>query len=464
MLDFIDWDSKLVSRYGQARPDYAGYPQPTLFHRGVGSLDLLRALRSSRQAQRPLALQVQLPFGHGRQSCGESGSISPYLRSLQREIDLVACHLDSHQRVERFHLSGGALCVDERRWLMDHLRMRFKLLDYDAGDYSIELALAHTDWPTMGQLRELGFNRVSIGVPDLDAAESGTVSYFQSPVRIRSLIEAARALHYRSINVDLGYGRAWQTAASFSRKLAAIIELQPDRLSIFDYAHPPQRYATRSRPAAGGLSSPDEKLVMLKHCVEQLTAAGYQPIGMGLFVLEDDDLAMARENGVLRHGYQGYTRHGHCDQIGLGVSGISQIGDLYAQNTSDLVRYQEGLDMGRLATCRGLRCKGDDEVRRTVIERLLCEYALDLRSIETRFDLVFRDYFSTVWPLLEQMARDGLIVLADDFIRISAAGRLMVDAVCKAFEHDLAAPGGNTLYRSSASWPGDARSAPQGAA
>ncbi|RJG08923.1 oxygen-independent coproporphyrinogen III oxidase [Pseudomonas cavernicola] len=457
MLDFIRWDSKLIDRYDQADPNYSGYPEAIHFHRGIGSLDLLRALRSSRQAQLPLSLYVQLPFCGNRRSfgddqdpTGERSNISSYLHRLECEINLISSHLGPRQWVQQFHLGGGVPGAAELRWLMSHLRKRFNWPNFDSGDYNIEIDPPHADWSTMGFLSEQGFNHVSIGVPDSDMTDMGAVAYFQSSAQIRSLIDAARTLHYRSVNVDLGFGRLWQTPASFARKVAAIIELQPDRLTVFDYAYPPQRYKLRRWVAAGGLSCREDKLVMRQHCIKELTAAGYRFIGMGQFVLPDDDLAIAQESGRLQRSCQGYTRHGRCDHVGLGVSAISQIGDLYVQNTSDLERYQEQLNMGQLATDRGLRCEAVDLVRREVIERLVCDFELDLRSIDDRYGLVFRDYFSASWPLLKQMDRDGLIVLGDDFISIPPAGRLLVGAVCKAFEHDTDAHSPKALRRSSA--------------
>jgi oxygen-independent coproporphyrinogen-3 oxidase len=412
------------------------------FHGGIGSLDLLRALRGSRQKQRPLSLNVQLPSSLKSSSCSLRSAVEDYLRRLEFEIDLVGCHLGAEQRVEQFHLGGGTPAIADLQRLMSHLRNRFNFLDHECGDYSIEVDLHHTDWSTMGMLREQGFNHVSIGVPDIGTDSEMSVACYQNPAPIHSLIDAARTFGYRSINVDLGYGHAWQTPASFALKLATIIELEPDRLQVFDYAQPPQRY----RPVSGNnvrelfsqsVCSQDDKRAMRRICFEQLSAAGYHYIGLGQFVRPDDDLAIAQERGRLRRNCQGFTSHGYCDHVGFGPGAISQLDDLYAQNTDDLQRYQQQLDMGQLPTCRGWRCEAGDQVRHMVMERLACDLELDIQAIETRYGLIFRKYFSSAWPLLKQLSRDGLIELSDRFISILPAGRLEVDAICNLFEKDL---------------------------
>jgi oxygen-independent coproporphyrinogen-3 oxidase len=176
---------------------------------------------------------------------------------------------------------------------------------------------------------------------------------------------------------------------------------------------------------------------MLQGSNEQLTAAGYRYIGMDHFALPDDELAMAQEDGTLQRNFQGYTTHGHCDLIGLGVSAISQVGDLYSQNSSDLANYQQSLGNGQLATQRGLLCNDDDRIRRAVIQALICQFQLSFRDIEERFAIDFRNYFSAIWPQLQQLARDGLIDLTEQGIDVRPAGRLLVRSLCMLFDHYL---------------------------
>ncbi|MBV4466920.1 coproporphyrinogen III oxidase [Pseudomonas sp. SWRI79] len=442
MLDFSHAPGDLIARCDQGVLDPNCHADTQKFHDGIGSLDLLRALRVSRQKRRPIALNVQLPsslqsaFCSPRDVSCEHGEIEQYLQRLEQEIDLVGCHLGAEQRVEQFHLSGGTPTIAHLERLMNHLRDRFNFLEHECGDYSVDVDLHHTDWSTMGALRNQGFNHVSIGVPDIDTDCDMSVACYQNPAPIHSLIDAARTFGYRSINVDLGFGHAWQTPESFALKLAAIIELEPDRLMVFDYARPPRRYRPRLGDKVRELCSQDDKGAMRQIAFEQLIAVGYHYIGMGQFVRPDDDLAIAQERGRLRRTCDGFTRHGYCDHIGFGLGAISQIDDLYTQNTDAIERYQQQLDRGQLPTSRGWRFEAGDQIRHMVMERLACDQELDIRAIERRYGLIFSKYFASVWPLLEQLSRDGLIELSDRFISILPAGRPEVDAICNLFEKD----------------------------
>ena len=445
MLDAIRWDTDLIRRYDQAGPRYTSYPTAVQFHDGIGSFDLLHALRDSRKAQRPLSLYVHVPFcanicyycACNKVITKDRGRAQPYLQRLEQEIRQVACHLDPRQTVEQLHFGGGTptfLSHAELRQLMASLRENFTLLDDDSGDYGIEIDPREADWSTMGLLRELGFNRVSIGLQDLDPQVQRAVNRLQSLEETRAVIDAARTLQFRSINIDLIYGLPKQTPDAFAQTINEVISLQPDRLSVFNYAHLPERFMPQRRINTSELPSPAAKLEMLERTIAQLTAAGYRYIGMDHFALPDDDLAIAQEEATLQRNFQGYTTHGHCDLIGLGVSAISQIGELYCQNDSDITQYQRTLASGQLATARGLLCNQDDRIRREVIQQIICNLNLPFAHIEQVFNIDFRGYFAQQWPALQRMAADGLITLDHEQLTVLPAGRLLVRSVCMVFD------------------------------
>ncbi|WP_442108869.1 oxygen-independent coproporphyrinogen III oxidase [Pseudomonas sp. NUPR-001] len=445
MLDALRWDSDLIRRYDLSGPRYTSYPTAVQLHSEVGSFDLLHALRDSRRAVRPLSLYVHVPFcanicyycACNKVITKDRARAQPYLQRLEQEIQLIACHLDPKQTVEQLHFGGGTptfLSHVELRQLMAHLRQHFNLLDDDSGDYGIEIDPREADWPTMGLLRELGFNRVSLGVQDLDPAVQRAINRLQTLEQTRAIIDAARTLQFRSINLDLIYGLPKQTPEGFARTVEEVIKLQPDRLSVFNYAHLPERFMPQRRIDSNDLPAPSAKLEMLQRTIEQLTEAGYRYIGMDHFALPDDELAIAQEESTLQRNFQGYTTHGHCDLIGLGVSAISQIGDLYCQNTSDLNTYQDTLSSAQLATSRGLICNADDRLRRAVIQQLICHFELDFNSIEEAFTIDFRGYFKDLWPDLQAMHKDGLINLSNEGIQVLPAGRLLVRSVCMVFD------------------------------
>jgi oxygen-independent coproporphyrinogen-3 oxidase len=449
MLDAIRWDSDLIRRYDLAGPRYTSYPTAVQFHTQVGGFDLLQALRESRKALRPLSLYVHIPFcanicyycACNKVITKDRGRAQGYLQRLEQEIQMLACHLAPGQRVEQLHFGGGTptfLSHDELRQLMAQLRRHFSLLDDDSGDYGIEIDPREADWSTMGLLRELGFNRVSLGVQDLDPAVQRAVNRLQSLEETRAIVEAARTLQFRSVNIDLIYGLPRQTREGFARTVEEIINLQPDRLSVFNYAHLPERFMPQRRIDSAALPAPQAKLEMLENTIEQLTAAGYRYIGMDHFALPDDELAVAQEELTLQRNFQGYTTHGHCDLVGLGVSAISQIGDLYCQNSSDLADYQALLSSDQLATRRGLLCREDDRIRRAVIQQLICHFELAFEEVEQVFLIDFKSYFADVWPELERMAKDQLIELSDTRIKVLPAGRLLVRSVCMVFDAYLA--------------------------
>ncbi|MBP1147564.1 oxygen-independent coproporphyrinogen-3 oxidase [Pseudomonas sp. PvP027] len=445
MLDAIRWDSDLIHRYDVAGPRYTSYPTAVQFHTQVGAFDLLHALRESRKASRPLSLYVHLPFcanicyycACNKVITKDRGRAQAYLQRLEHEMQMIACHLAPGQVVEQLHLGGGTptfLRHDELRRLMAQLRLHFNLLDDDSGDYGIEIDPREADWSTMGLLRELGFNRVSLGVQDLDPTVQRAINRMQSLEETRAIVEAARTLQFRSVNIDLIYGLPAQNPQTFSHTVDKIIDLQPDRLSVFNYAHLPERFMPQRRIDAADLPDAASKLLMLERTVEQLGSAGYRYIGMDHFALPDDELATAQEDLTLQRNFQGYTTHGHCDLIGLGVSAISQVGELYSQNSSDLNEYLRLLDSDQPATRRGLLCSDDDRIRRAVIQQLICHFTLDFGEIEKAFCIDFKDYFSEAWPQLLGMASDGLITLSDTGLEVRPAGRLLVRAVCMVFD------------------------------
>ncbi|NBF14784.1 oxygen-independent coproporphyrinogen III oxidase [Pseudomonas sp. Fl4BN2] len=445
MLDAIRWDSDLIRRYDLAGPRYTSYPTAMQFTDQVSTFDLLHALRESRKASRPLSLYVHVPFcanicyycACNKVITKDRGRAQPYLQRLEQEIRQVACHLDPRQTVEQLHFGGGTptfLSHAELRQLMASLRENFTLLDDDSGDYGIEIDPREADWSTMGLLRELGFNRVSIGLQDLDPQVQRAVNRLQSLEETRAVIDAARTLQFRSINIDLIYGLPKQTPEAFAQTINEVISLQPDRLSVFNYAHLPERFMPQRRINTSELPSPAAKLEMLERTIAQLTAAGYRYIGMDHFALPDDELAIAQEEATLQRNFQGYTTHGHCDLIGLGVSAISQIGELYCQNDSDITQYQRTLASGQLATARGLLCNQDDRIRREVIQQIICNLNLPLAHIEQVFNIDFRGYFAQQWPALQRMAADGLITLDHEQLTVLPAGRLLVRSVCMVFD------------------------------
>ncbi|PJE40625.1 MAG: coproporphyrinogen III oxidase [Pseudomonas sp.] len=426
----IQSSRQLIKRYGHAAATCSDYPPIGPLQQGVAAIDLLRALRSG---QRPLHLAVSLlPM--------QSAFNERYLACLGREVELLGCHIGAKQSVQRLHLSRGAVSAEQLQRLLTLVRKRFAVHSSAFGDDSVEIDPAQTDWARMGLLRELGFNHVSIGVADACSPAAGVVVDFRDSRKTRWLIEAARTLQFTSVNIDLGYGRAWQSLNSFRNKLAAIIELQPGRILLFDYAYPPQRYRSSQRRSARDFAAAPDKQAMYQHALEKLDAAGYCYIGLGQFALKDDPLVGARESGGLQLNWLGYSCEASADLLGIGVGGISHIGTLQLQNRRDLASYQMQLANDQLATFHGRHSSAQEQLQSALSEALLCDLQVDLQALEASFGELSRDYMSACRPALEQMAADGLLQLTPQALSILPAGRLLVGAVCKVLEQGRTEP------------------------
>ncbi len=448
MSSIVQWDSSLISRYDMAGPRYTSYPTAVQFREDISVLDLKRALHLSRKQKKPLSLYIHVPFcanicyycGCNKVITKNRGYSEPYVDRLIKEIASVSKDLSRDQVVEQIHFGGGTptfLTTDQIGRIIGALKDNFQFADNADCDFSIEIDPREADWTVMGALREQGFNRISLGVQDFNTDVQIAINRLQSFEQTQVIIEAARTLQYRSVNIDLIYGLPKQTVEKFSKTVKEVIGLQPDRLSVFNYAHLPDRFKPQRRINESELPSSPEKLRILQNTIEQLTSVGYHFIGMDHFALADDELAYAQEEGTLYRNFQGYTTHGHCDLIGFGVSAISQIGDFYCQNTSDLSLYEESIKRGDSAIKRGLICHEDDRIRRAVIQQIICHFYLDFSKIEQQFGIDFKSYFRELFPQLQAMAKDNLLELTNDKLIVHNSGRLLVRSVCMLFDNYL---------------------------
>ncbi|KPJ90685.1 MAG: coproporphyrinogen III oxidase, partial [Gammaproteobacteria bacterium SG8_15] len=267
-------------------------------------------------------------------------------------------------------------------------------------------------------LRSIGFNRMSLGVQDFDPAVQKAVNRIQSEEETAYVINAARSEGFKSISIDLIYGLPFQSVDSFDRTLDSVLELSPDRLSVFNYAHLPELFKPQRRINAEELPTPDEKLAILKHCIDRLTAAGYIYIGMDHFAKPDDELAVAQANGTLYRNFQGYSTHANCDLIALGITSISMVANCYAQNLKTLDDYYARIDANELAVFRGVSLTQEDILRREVINQLICNFVLRMSQIEKQFGITFREHFSQELEELKPMQQDGLLELTDDICMV----------------------------------------------
>ena len=443
---------ELLRRHDGAGPRYTSYPTADRFVEAFSAADYAQALVQHRSGTgvpvQPLSLYVHLPFceslcyfcacnkiitRHKERAAG-------YLRYLAREVELHTALLGAGQTVTQLHLGGGTptfLSDAELRELMALLRRGFSLAA--GGEYSIEIDPRTVDAARLAVLAELGFNRVSFGVQDFDAQVQQAVNRIQPFDQVRALMEAAREIGFDSINIDLIYGLPRQTPESFARTLLQVQQLRPDRIALYAYAHLPERFKSQRRIVPAELPGGGDKVAMLSQALDAFLGAGYSYIGMDHFALPNDSLAVAKRQGRLHRNFQGYSTQPDCDLIGLGLSSIGRIGPTYSQNAKTMEEYCDLLDQGRLPVVRGLALTRDDLVRRAVIMALMCQGQVVFESIEQAWLIDFRSYFSCELEQLHALAQQGLVVLDDAGIRVTAQGWFFVRAVAMVFDRYLQA-------------------------
>ena len=439
-FDEVVWDEALIQKYNYSGPRYTSYPTALEFSEAFDYPQFLQA--AAQYPQRPLSLYVHIPFCHmlcyycacNKIVTRQTHKAAEYLTYLDKEMTSLAPQFAGRQ-VTQLHCGGGTptyLNADEIRQLMAMLRRHFQLVP--DGEFSIEVDPREIELSLLDVLREVGFTRLSLGVQDFNLEVQQAVNRVQDNDFIRALLQRARELGFRSTNLDLIYGLPLQTRASFRHTLEQVAAMRPARLSIFNYAHLPARFAGQHKIREDQLPAPAEKLAMLQETIGYLTAQGYQYIGMDHFALPDDELAIAQREGKLHRNFQGYTTQGECDLLGLGVSSISMLGDAYSQNQKELKAYYAALDAQGQAQWKGCALSADDLVRRDVIKQLICNFRLDYAEIEQRYALSFAEYFAVDLALLAPFVADGLVVLEPHGIRVSTTGRLLIRNICMCFD------------------------------
>ena len=391
----------------------------------------------------PLSMYVHLPFCEQRcLFCGCHTIISPhkdvavpYLEMLQREVGLLAERLPERRRFAQLHLGGGTptyytpVQLDE---LIGGLLRHFTPLP--GAELAFEADPRVTTREHLDTLGDLGFNRVSFGVQDLNHDVQEAINRVQTREQTARLVDHARARGYRGINVDLIYGLPLQTPESFERTVDSVIQLGPDRAAVYSFAFVPWVKGSQKKIEEDQLPAPDVKVQLFAIARERFLAAGYEPIGMDHFARPDDDLAIARREGRLRRNFQGYAVIPGDDVVGLGISAIGDVRGSYVQNEKKLSTYEEALAAGRLPVVRGVRRSADDELRRSVIHELMCNFRVDTHDVERRYGIEFASYFADDLALLEPHVREGMVLVSRDGIEATPTGELFVRNLAMCFD------------------------------
>ena len=434
------WDQDLIQKYNYSGPRYTSYPTALEFNEQFNEQDFLTSV--TLYPEKPLSIYVHIPFCHKLcYFCGcnkmvtrQHHKVTKYLEALKQEI-INRAPLFKNKIVTQMHWGGGTptyLSDEEIGWLIEVLKDNFKFANNI--EQSIEIDPREITPKTIDHLALVGFNRLSMGIQDFNQEIQTLINREQDENLIANLIKQARKRDFASISLDLIYGLPKQTVESFTDTLNKVIALSPDRLSVFNYAHLPTRFAAQRKIKDEDLPAAIEKLKILQNSIEQLTQAGYTFIGMDHFAKPTDELAIAQQQGILHRNFQGYTTHGDADLLGLGVSAISMLGDSYAQNQKDLQIYQSEVQKKGNALWKGFTLNQDDKIRRDVIKQLICHFNLNKATIENRYQIKFDDYFAEDLQLLAPLVKDGLVENKADSLIVSAKGQMLIRNICMCFD------------------------------
>lgn len=454
----VTFDSELIRRYDRNGPRYTSYPTAQEFKPGF---DLARYQQAAvdHASNADLSLYVHIPFcaspcfycGCNKVITRDTRRAELYVQYLIREMGLQAALFKQDRPVKQLHFGGGTptfLSAVQMQTVMHALRQHFHLVDDSAEtEFSIEIDPRTLHAESLPLLAQLGFNRLSLGIQDFDPDVQAAVNRIQSAEATLNSIRQARELGFGSISVDLIYGLPRQTLTSFARTLDQIIAVRPDRLAVYGYAHMPTLFKPQRQINAAQLPDAAQRLALLQLTIQKLTDAGYLYIGMDHFALPQDSLVKAMRAGTLQRNFQGYSTHAATDLIGLGVSAIGSVGNVYVQNARALGEYYRRLDNDQLPIERGVRLSKDDELRRAVIQQLMCNGTMDYDQLSAQLGIDVRQYFARELDALQSLAADGLIEMNLDGLRATPPGRLLIRHVAMVFDAYLAAHAAQTFSK-----------------
>jgi oxygen-independent coproporphyrinogen-3 oxidase len=446
----LNVDLDLIQKYNVPGPRYTSYPPAPQFTEQVTWPEVAARIARAQSPDRGISLYFHIPFCESLcWYCGCTTVITKkgdksalYLQYLDREMEQMSARINPHRKVVQLHWGGGTptfLSPEEIRHLGQSIRKHFNVApDVEAG---VEIDPRRLSREHVAALRDVGFNRASIGVQDFNPKVQEAVHRIQPRELTEQAIKWIREAGFTSVNLDLIYGLPHQTAESFEKTLDEVIQLEPDRLAVFSYAHVPWvKPAQKILEQEAALPSAETKLKILKLVIEKLTQGDrYTYIGMDHFARPDDELAVAQRQKTLQRNFQGYSTKGGADIYAFGMSAISQADGVYWQNIKDLPGYYKTLDSGWEPFAKGYVLNSDDKIRRHTIMRLMCDLSLDYAALSRDLNIDFAQYFKSELESMGGMEKDGLIRRNACGLEVKDAGRLFIRNVAMCFDHYLTA-------------------------
>jgi oxygen-independent coproporphyrinogen III oxidase len=439
--------AELLRRYDRPGPRYTSYPTAVEFNESFDADAYERKLaEANEKTGEPLSLYFHLPFCHERCTfCGCSVVITKkpevsarYLEYVDREIEMVAARLPGRRRVNQLHWGGGTPTYHqpkEMESLWKSITRHFEILP--GAEVAIEVDPRVTTPAQVDLLRQVGFNRLSMGVQDFTPEVQVAIGRNQGLEETVDLYRYCRSAGFESINVDLVYGLPLQTVETFRHNLEQVAGLRPDRVAVYSFAYVPWIRGNQKKTDPKTLPPPDVKFELFLQALDVFTAAGYQQIGMDHFALPEDELAVAQRAGKLHRNFMGYTVKPAADQIGFGITSIGDLCSAFAQNVKKLSTFYQAIDAGRLPIEKGYLLDEDDRIRRYVITQLMCNLGLAIQDVESRFGIRFGDYFATEMAELAEPRDHGFVTVDGERIDVTPMGRLFIRNVCMIFDRYL---------------------------
>lgn len=443
----VEFDAGLLRKYDRPLPRYTSYPPATELTESFQERDFQGAIAVGNYKQTPLSLYCHIPFCETVcYFCGCNTVITrrkevavPYLNYLQRNIEQIAELVDRDRKVHQLHWGGGTpnyLSLEQVETLWNTLHQHFSF--DDRAEISIEVNPRYLTKEYVYFLKNLGFNRISFGIQDFDPRVQEAVNRIQPEALLFEVMGWIKDAGFESINVDLIYGLPYQTLATFQNTIAKTIQLDPDRIAVFNFAYVPWMKPVQKRLPEQALPPASEKLEILKMTIAELTSHGYVFIGMDHFAKPNDELAIAQRQGQLHRNFQGYTTQPESDLLAFGMTAISMLQDVYVQNHKRIQDYYRAIDNNELPIERGVTLDREDIMRRTIIMELMCQFHLSKDDLEEkyhlRFDHDFDEYFANEKFDLRLLEADGLVELSPNDIQVTPAGRLLIRNIASVFD------------------------------
>jgi oxygen-independent coproporphyrinogen-3 oxidase len=439
----VQFDADLLQRYNKPVPRYTSYPPATELSDNFQPSQFSAAILAGNRQQTPISLYCHIPFCETPcYFCGCNTIITqrkevadPYLDYIFKNIEQTAVLVDSQRKVNQLHWGGGTpnyLKLYQLAALWKAIQDNFQFTD-DA-EISIEINPKFVDRNYILFLKDIGFNRISFGIQDFNPKVQEAINRVQPEATLFNVMDWIREAGFESVNVDLIYGLPYQTLRTFQQTVKKTIELDPDRIAVFNFAYVPWLKPIQKRIPQAALPSAAGKLEIFHTTIDELTANGYVFIGMDHFAKPNDELTLAQQAGQLHRNFQGYTTKPESDLLGFGITSISMLQNVYTQNHKRLKSYYQSLDAAVFPIEKGVSLCADDLIRRAVIMELMCQFQLSKSEFSNQYHIEFDGYFARELSELEWLESDGLVELNRDLIQVTPAGRLLIRNIASVFD------------------------------